>query len=348
MAEAKTYSQRLGAISDAQFSAATERAGVGKFLRAAPITSGLFGQNVFVTTSDGEFVLRGAPHWVDYEDSGPWHWQPNDRYQFTKEALFARLLHENTDASVPWPYMLVEEPDIFGWPYVIMPRMPGLSFDERSIRGTLSLEQRHGVASALGDALARQQKLAWPFAGDVDPNTFELAAYPGGYLAHVARRTLRFAENARVNGTLSRDDDAWIEHIVDAALKHSSEEPSVYVHGDFKLGNLCIIERRGTWHTSGVLDLHTSHFGIGGADLCRVMCGYFDTDESLAGVFLGAYRARRPMSEALLARMPLFLVSERVPIWEYFTRPGVDASHLKGKTFQNWSQSYIDLITKML
>jgi aminoglycoside phosphotransferase (APT) family kinase protein len=348
MAEAKTYSERLGAISDAQFSAATERAGVGKFLHAAPITSGLFGQNVFVTTSDGEFVLRGAPHWVDYKDSGPWHWEPNDRYQFTKEALFARLLHENTDAPVPWPYALVEDSDIFGWPYIIMPRMPGVCFDERSICKTLSPEQRHEVASALGDALARQQKLAWSFAGDVDPNTLELAAFPGGYLAHVARRTLRFAENSRINGTLSPDDDAWIEHIVDTALRHSSEEPSVYVHGDFKLGNLSVMECQGTWHTSGVFDLHTSHFGDGGADLCRVMCGYFDTDESLPGVFLDAYRRRKPLSETLLARMPLYLVSERVPIWEYFTRSDVDASWLKGKSFRAWVEPYIDRITDML
>lgn len=348
MAGATIYSQRLGEISDAQFAAATARAGVGRFLRAAPVTSGLFGQNVFVTTTEGEYVLRGAPHWVDLSDCGPWKWERNDLYQFTKEALFARLLHAKTDAPVPWPHLLVKDADILGWPYIVMPRMPGHCFDERSIRKSLSLDQRHEVAHALGDVLARQQKLAWSFAGDVDPNTYELKPFPGGYLEQMARQTLRFAENTGGIGTLSRDDNAWIQHIIDAAAAHSQDEQAVYVHGDFKLGNLCVTDNGGTWHASGILDLHTSHFGDGEADLCRMLCSFLDTDTSLARVFLDAYRAKRPLAEALPVRMPLYLVNERLKIWQYFTRPDVDAPWLKGKTFRSWVQPYLDRIIEML
>ena len=348
MAEATIYSTRLGAISDTQFAAAADRAGVGRFLRAAPTTSGLFGQNVFITTTEGEFVLRGAPHWVDLGDSGPWKWEPNDRYQFMKEALFARLLHEKTDAPVPWPYLLVEDTEIFGWPYIIMVRMPGDCLDERSILKSLSPDQRHEVAQSLGDVLARQQRLEWSFAGDIDPNTYELTPYRGGYLAQTARQTLRFAENSRSSGTLTRGDDAWVERIIAAASNHREAGHAVYLHGDFKLGNLCVMERGGSWEVSGIFDLHTSHFGDGEADLSRLLCSYVDTDKSLAAVFLDSYRAGRPLREGFALRMPLDLINERLKIWEYFRRPDVDAAWLRGKTFQSWVQPYIDRFAELL
>jgi hypothetical protein len=41
MTEPGTYSERLGAISDAQFQAVAARFDLGRFLRAEPITSGI-------------------------------------------------------------------------------------------------------------------------------------------------------------------------------------------------------------------------------------------------------------------------------------------------------------------
>jgi hygromycin-B 7''-O-kinase len=60
----KEYSKRLGAISPAQFRAALERLGLGDFVRAEAVPFGLFGQNVFVGSTQGEFVLRGVPHYA--------------------------------------------------------------------------------------------------------------------------------------------------------------------------------------------------------------------------------------------------------------------------------------------
>jgi hygromycin-B 7''-O-kinase len=61
MAE-KTYSQRLGVITNDQFQAALDHFKLGLFVKAEPIPFGIFGQNVFVTSSQGDFVLRGQPH----------------------------------------------------------------------------------------------------------------------------------------------------------------------------------------------------------------------------------------------------------------------------------------------
>ena len=116
MQKANVYSERLGAISDEQFHAVAQRLQIGRFLKAAPTTSGLFGQNVFVTTTEGEFVLRGAPHWVKELHEEEYH--PEDRWQFTKEKYFAEQLHTHTDAPVPWPMLHDQTNDILGWPYL--------------------------------------------------------------------------------------------------------------------------------------------------------------------------------------------------------------------------------------
>lgn len=90
---AREYSKRLGVISDEQLQAALDRVGLGRLLSAEPATGGLFGQNIMLTTSEGEFVFRGAPHW-DAEG--------NDDWQFQKERLFSELVHERgTGPPVP-------------------------------------------------------------------------------------------------------------------------------------------------------------------------------------------------------------------------------------------------------
>ncbi len=123
-----SYSQRLGVIRDNQFEAVTERFSLGRFLGAEPISQGLFGQNVYLNTSEGKFVLRGAPHWVRRLDEVAWRQQ--DQWQITKERYFAEALQEQTNAPVPWPMRYDASTDIFGWPYLVMPRMPSECFED--------------------------------------------------------------------------------------------------------------------------------------------------------------------------------------------------------------------------
>ena len=60
---ARVYSQRLGALTPQQFQAALTRSGLGTFVSATPVAQGLFGQNVFVQSTQGDYVLRGVPHY---------------------------------------------------------------------------------------------------------------------------------------------------------------------------------------------------------------------------------------------------------------------------------------------
>ncbi|HEY7850039.1 MAG TPA: hypothetical protein VIC27_08240 [Ktedonobacterales bacterium] len=79
--DTQVYSQRLGQITQAQLQAALSRFDLGAFVRAEPTRDGLFGQNLFLTSDRGAYVLRGAPHYS---------------WQVPTEQFFARLLHERT------------------------------------------------------------------------------------------------------------------------------------------------------------------------------------------------------------------------------------------------------------
>jgi hypothetical protein len=103
-AATRTYSEALGAISDAQLQAALDRFDLGALVRAEPAQTGLFGRNIFLTTTKGEYVFRGAP------------WDPR---QYGKEAFFSRLIHERTGVPAPWPYLIDNATNIFGWAYAI-------------------------------------------------------------------------------------------------------------------------------------------------------------------------------------------------------------------------------------
>ena len=60
---AREYSKRLGVLSNEQFQVALARFDLDTLVSAEPVPFGNFGQNVFLTSTEGEYVLRGAPHY---------------------------------------------------------------------------------------------------------------------------------------------------------------------------------------------------------------------------------------------------------------------------------------------
>jgi hygromycin-B 7''-O-kinase len=145
-----SYSTRLGYLIPEQFQKAVERFGLGNFIKAEPIPYGLFGQNVFLTSSKGEYVLRGAPH---------------SSWQFPTECFFTNLLHRHTKTPVPYPYLIETSTDVFGWSYVIMPRLPGITLQDPTIKQRLSIEDRLEIARAVAKMLIEIQTLTWDCCG---------------------------------------------------------------------------------------------------------------------------------------------------------------------------------------
>lgn len=340
------YSQRLGAISDSQFQAVATRLGLGRFLEATPTTSGLFGQNVFMRTTTGGFVLRGAPHWV--KDRGDEAHRREDRWQFTKERFFAQQLYEHAAVPVPWPMHHHQTNDLLGWPYLVMPHMPWHCLDERSILKALSSADRMDVAGALGSMLARMQRFQWLLAGDFSPVSINLEPYPLGNTQQVVDETRMYTMMAERNGAITVQDRAFIDAVYDQARAIERTRPVPFVHDDYKLNNLTVLPDQHGWRVAGVFDLHEARFGDGVLDIVRQTCSYLDTDPVMADWFVRSYLEGSEQHGSIGELVPLYVVNDRMKFREYFSRPESSAHWRAGKTFCDWSNRCVSAVHEVL
>jgi hypothetical protein len=92
-----------------------------------------------------------------------------------------------------------------------------------------------------------------------------------------------------------------------------------------------------------LFDLHEARFADGALDVVRTACSYLDTEPELARVFRAAYG--KPLDPA---RMTLYVINDRLKFWDYFSRPEINAEWLRGKTFRQWAQRYVDGVLALL
>jgi len=325
--ETHDYSVRLGRIAPAQFQAALDRFALGAFVCAAPIPLGNFGQNVFVTATSGEYVLRGAPHHAG---------------QLPKERLIARLLHERTGAPVPWPYLLDPSDDIFGWSYALMPRLPGLQLGDPAVYAALGAADRRRIGASLGAMLARLHQLTWSHAGDYDRDADTIVPFAGDYRDRVVARIRHNLAVAREHVAQTTASDAsWVEAVLAAGydMLGALGAPCIAME-DYTTRNV-VVERVGRgWRVSGVFDLMTPYVGDGEADLSRQVAMYWDDEPACARAFLRSYLRCRPPRQGFSARFPIYMLDDRLIIWTWAHRHGVvwwDTSW----TLRTWAERYM-------
>jgi hygromycin-B 7''-O-kinase len=300
------YSPRLGRLSEQQFQAALDRFQLGQLISAEPIRFGNMGQQVFLTSTQGNFVLRGAPF---------------DATQFPCERWFMQQLHEHTRVPVPWPYLLDRQRDIFGWNYILMPRLPGLSLADQQAKQSLSPQARQSIARALGETLAELHSLTWPCVGDYDlardgikPLEQDSA---DDLLAHMHRA---LASGIRATAHTTPADVEWVEAVI-AQAQDALHEPfqPCCVHGDYQESNVLVEESDGQWRVSGVFDLYPG-FADPESDLSRPLAAYLNERPALAQEFFRAYSQRRSLRAGWRERFPLYMLCERLAMWEWAQR----------------------------
>jgi aminoglycoside phosphotransferase (APT) family kinase protein len=324
----RKYSERLGTLSDAQLQAALDRFQLGQLVRAEPISAGNFGQNLFLTSTTGEYVLRGAPFYP---------------HQFPQERFFTRQLYEWTHAPVPWPYLRDPSDAIFGWSYVIMPRMPGMQLSDPEVRAGLSGADRLVIARAMGETLAEMHRLTWPTPGTYDLASDTIQPFETNYAGWAISLIRECIEAAIPLSDRTTDADvAWVEAVI-ARNRPALDVPfrPCFVNMDYKEENV-VVQRVGpTWRVSGVFDYMDAHFGDGELDLARCVAVYSEADVALARAFVRTYTHLRPLRPGFAGRFQVYMLVERLLCWQFGQRHGVWWQ--PDLTLREWVEPYVSL-----
>lgn len=362
------YSERIGIIDIRSFQQALDRFGLGDFIAAKAIPHGLFGQNVFLTSTRGEYVFRGNPLYPG---------------QFETERYMAERLHAVTPVPVPWPYLVDESNEIFDWPYVLMPKLPGLQLANPEIRAKLSGHDRLEIAEALGVNLAHMHQLHHHFPGIYDPATgvvrqmseiyvpqweqssdnwhdsdFTILSSEEIYQRWVFSRIGYFlqtaveANDAAGGRTTTPEDVEWVDGTLESS-KAALLEPfnPCFVMNDYKEANTVAEKTKNRWQITGVFDLMEAYFGDGEADLARPNLDYWNDKEGYdtrVYVFLNAYFQNRKDSKTrpgFHERFAVYTLMDRMIIWAYGRKFGWFDGF---RDFRAWCEPQLILNPKML
>lgn len=327
MLEPREYSKRLGVLTHEQLQAALDRFDLGVLVGAEPAPGGLFGQNVMLTTTKGDHVLRGHPH----------------EGQLDRERYVAGIIHARTRVPVPWPYRVEDDPALFGWPYAIMPRLPGVQLADPEVRRQLTREDRTGIVVALAECLALLHDAPFDCVASYDAAFHGFVAAPRAYTDWFDAWTRSWLDRCRAASPATTDEDvAWVEAIIAEARAPLAEPLNpCLVHHDYKENNTVAQRLDGRWRISGLFDLAETYLGDGEYDLARAYCEYVLHRPRLAQSYLRTYLALRPPRPGFPARFRHYVLHDRLIVWEYGQRNHVWFS--PDQTLRPWAEAFLGI-----
>ncbi|HYZ91987.1 MAG TPA: aminoglycoside phosphotransferase family protein [Actinomycetota bacterium] len=296
--EPRKYSERLGVIDPGQLFEVAERFDLGEVLSAEPPVGGLFGQNLFLTTTKGDYVLRGHPH---------------GHVQLTKERRVADFIDQGSSLPAPWPYVVSDDTETFGWTYAIMPRLEGESGAE--LWEAANEADRLEICKASGEALARLHEADGDFFGPYDAQLDDFIEMDdfADWLLH---RLEHWRSMARAVNSLSTEAEVYIDELIETCSPALAEPfAPVLVHHDFKPGNLNFERTSHGFEPTGIFDLFEAYLADGEEDIVRMLWTVRTTEERKA--FVDAYTAHRPLRPGAADRLALYALSDWLVIWEY-------------------------------
>ena len=319
--EPRRYSEGLGVIGGEQLQRACDLFDIGDVVGAEPASAGQWGQNILLSTTTGEFVLRG---------------NPQTPYQFSKEQLVATEISQRSPLPVPVPYHLSNDVDVFGWPFAVMPLLPGTMGARiwEDADDTARLE----LAAAHGNALAQlhQATFAAPGPYDEATNTFVPVA---DFRAWTLERIETLRALCRDGDALTADDERFIDELL-ALCSEALTEPfvPVLVHHDFSLANTNYEPAGAGYQCTGLFDLGEAHIGAGEEDLIRFL---FRRKRQERAAFLAAYSEVHPLRAGAADRLSMYALADLLFMWEVSSRV---TNWFAGSTFIETVAPFLDIL----
>lgn len=178
-------SNKLGVITTAQLQQMLDRFNLGKLISSKTTENGAMGQTMFVSSSKGNFVLKGNPLY---------------HRQFAEEKYFVGNIHERKNVTVPIPYIIDESRDIFGWSYALMPCLAGEHMNLRLLRDEGKLQ----VAGLLAGTLAEFHSWRVDQFGELDPEKLTVKPFRDTYTDWLYNRIRFWLKDAKKYSEIGR------------------------------------------------------------------------------------------------------------------------------------------------
>ena len=319
------YAGSLGEISGEQFDKALQKLNLGSLVKVEKVPCGVVGQNVFLTSTKGEYVFRGRPFYDE---------------QFAVEKFVVENLREKTSVTTAFPYIIDNDTDIFGFKYAVMPRLSGIQIaNGGTIIHVLSKDERLKIARAMAEVLAEMHKLRY------EP----ISQFPFRYENKSDEAYAEWIIGRIINGLedfidIKSGDVKFVTEIVeknkDALLVPF--EPC-FLMGDFKEDNVLFSNYNGEWKVCAVFDFAMSNFGDCERDLSRIYAMYIDEDKDLATEFINTYVKLNPPRERFFERLKIYSLEERKGIWWWAKNRSEGAWWDKDVSLTEWLEPYLNV-----
>jgi len=117
-------------------------------------------------------------------------------------------------------------------------------------------------------------------------------------------------------------------------------QPTV-VHLDFGHHNVLFEQREGAWHVTGVIDWMTAEAGHPECDLARPLATFQQYKIPGREEFLAAYRETHAETKGFRERLRVFILWERMLIWNYWQR---NNGFKEGLGMRAWMEPFVQEI----
>jgi hygromycin-B 7''-O-kinase len=167
---------------------------------------------------------------------------------------------------------------------------------------------------------------------------------PVGWADWVDAEIDRWLALARAHSERTTDADIGWVHRERETARHALAEPFQprFVMHDYKEQNATFERTRAGWRVSGVFDLMEAFFGDGEVDLARQTVQYTEADPALAAAFVRRYRELMPVRPGFGERMRVYLLWDRLVVWEYDQRPEQAGAWTGGQTLRAWLEPILE------
>lgn len=141
----------------------------------------------------------------------------------------------------------------------------------------------------------------------------------------------------------TESDIDWVEQVLHRAL-HALTEPFLpsFVMHDYTEMNVAFERARSGWRVSGIFDLMEGFFGDGELDLARQTLRYVSEAPELACTFVRRYRELRPLRAGFMERFQVYMLWDRLVVWEFFQHPHREIPWEPPLTLRTWLEPVVE------